>query len=467
MGISLLLRPRHHMKAVVAMPWWWAVLLGCINLYVALPIMLLGLQIVIEYWYANNPGLWQYLSANHRLLTANSMGHANGINWMLPIALPEAPSLWLVCRTVVQAHLQGLTLQPTGTVIRGLLVMFSSIALAYVMFFMQALPLCVPPGRTKKVLLHVLKVSMLATGALYLWVPLLIVALYVMSQSERPISDGLIQVGLPLLLGLHLVTLRQVLEAGKAALPYFPSEPIQDAPLCETCGYNLSFTPRDSRCPECGIMVEQSLGALQRQPTAWEQTPNWWRLALVVRVLGGLAWHPVGYFMTVSAGSSAGAARRWLVGALLGLGLLASLIVPALFGWVLNTNEGLPWQRWEFWFSCLTFGIIWALLALMLVGIETLSVCVYAKVRKFSLHPVAANKLTAYASILMLVWVLLGGIQLLVMVWVYDTNLLIRWSPRWQFVAFMLSFMLTHIAGLFWFETIVYRGLRAMRYANR
>ncbi len=54
-------------------------------------------------------------------------------------------------------------------------------------------------------------------------------------------------------------------------------------PLCEFCGYNLSVTPMDSRCPECGELVENSLGPEVRPGTVWdrarpgERLRAWWQ----------------------------------------------------------------------------------------------------------------------------------------------------------------------------------------------
>lgn len=46
--------------------------------------------------------------------------------------------------------------------------------------------------------------------------------------------------------------------------------PIVRAPMCEACGYNLSVTPLDSRCPECGELVALSLGSEVRCGTKWD-----------------------------------------------------------------------------------------------------------------------------------------------------------------------------------------------------
>ncbi len=62
--------------------------------------------------------------------------------------------------------------------------------------------------------------------------------------------------------------------------------PLVRAPTCEHCGYSLTGMPMESRCPECGEPVEESLGAGARSGTIWERRtevgrlPAWWRCFL-------------------------------------------------------------------------------------------------------------------------------------------------------------------------------------------
>lgn len=49
-----------------------------------------------------------------------------------------------------------------------------------------------------------------------------------------------------------------------------PVPPHGRPPMCDFCGYNLIATPMDSRCPECGVPVVQSLGPEVRPGTPWE-----------------------------------------------------------------------------------------------------------------------------------------------------------------------------------------------------
>lgn len=50
--------------------------------------------------------------------------------------------------------------------------------------------------------------------------------------------------------------------------PYLP-------PRCEDCGYDLTHQPADRRCPECGLLIDLSLGpACVRRGIAWAENPT-------------------------------------------------------------------------------------------------------------------------------------------------------------------------------------------------
>ncbi len=51
-----------------------------------------------------------------------------------------------------------------------------------------------------------------------------------------------------------------------------PLARIEHPPMCEWCGYNLTLTPLEARCPECGQPVNDSLGPQARPGTPWEHT---------------------------------------------------------------------------------------------------------------------------------------------------------------------------------------------------
>ena len=69
----------------------------------------------------------------------------------------------------------------------------------------------------------------------------------------------------------------------QAAVVRRPAPPIAHPPICEFCGYNLTGTPIESRCPECGQLAIDSLGPAVRPGTPWDHTERggrlsaWWR----------------------------------------------------------------------------------------------------------------------------------------------------------------------------------------------
>jgi len=57
--------------------------------------------------------------------------------------------------------------------------------------------------------------------------------------------------------------------------------PMPRQPRCDSCGYDLTLMPMDSRCPECGEPVAASLGPDARPGTPWQRPGNgllsaWW-----------------------------------------------------------------------------------------------------------------------------------------------------------------------------------------------
>lgn len=58
---------------------------------------------------------------------------------------------------------------------------------------------------------------------------------------------------------------------------------VQRPPTCDYCGYNLTATPLESRCPECGTPAMESLGPHARPGTKWDRGAGLrvlWRCAM-------------------------------------------------------------------------------------------------------------------------------------------------------------------------------------------
>jgi hypothetical protein len=82
----------------------------------------------------------------------------------------------------------------------------------------------------------------------------------------------------------------------------------------------------------------------------------------------------------------------------------------------------------------------------------------------------AAAKVTCYSSILMLTWVVLGGMQLIIYSYLASNDYIkhmVKGSLRGEQVILAVSLGIAHIGGLIWYELTVYRGIRAVQYANK
>jgi hypothetical protein len=102
---------------------------------------------------------------------------------------------------------------------------------------------------------------------------------------------------------------------------------------------------------------------------------------------------------------------------------------------------------------------------MLMVGIETAGVAALARIRKQTVPLASAAKVTCYASPLMALWAFLGGLQIVLLILAYQRGWMFL-HPRVEQIALVASTALAHIGGLLWFEFTVYRGLRAIQYAN-
>lgn len=121
----------------------------------------------------------------------------------------------------------------------------------------------------------------------------------------------------------------------------------------------------------------------------------------------------------------------------------------------------------DYVWSGLIVGIIWAILGLMMVGIETAGIAGFSKMKGHPVYLAAAAKVTAYSSPLMLLWILLGAAQLILTVYLFDHNFFRHYSIRIEQVYLAISLSVAHIGGLLWYELTVYRGVRSIQYANK
>ncbi len=110
-------------------------------------------------------------------------------------------------------------------------------------------------------------------------------------------------------------------------------------PLCEGCGYDLTYQPAEGRCPECGLVIAASLIAETSRPgSGWARQKSFasWR-----STSHGVLARPGAFYrrlqLRTPAGAEAGFAVRHYVGIALGAALWAGVL-----GVLLSVQEGPP-----------------------------------------------------------------------------------------------------------------------------
>lgn len=361
-----------------------------------------------------------------------------------------------------------------SSVLSGPLLTLAALVLTFIllptMAYFIILPFAARPGSNRTTAWHVVRTTVLGTYAVYPCTAALFAfhhAWLRFADTQRPPLNfyefllGYFVAGTILILLAFLTLFRAAgVEYRRAAdLP----KP-QDL-LCDACGYDLRMTPHNANCPECGKPVASIIGPNARIPSAWERHPNPLRLHTVLRQIATLIVAPMRLFETLPITTGHTAARRWLKMMLTLVGALAFWIVGGLHLVAPDFIVGPDNPR--FYLAGAAFGAIWALLAAMMVGIETAGVATVAWWRSRTLDLASASKVTSYASTLLLFWVLIGGTQIVAIAWYANTDWPKRVGPRYDEIISVGTLAAAHILGLLWFEITVYRGLRKIQWANK
>ena len=245
--------------------------------------------------------------------------------------------------------------------------------------------------------------------------------------------------------------------------------------LCERCGYSIEGLARESACPECGRPVAASLPEA-RVGSAWQRGPSFGAWLATMRAL---ALHPARTVRTLRiererSGRFAGVNIKW--GALL-VALVATASLGA--GWTTRSMPGLeglavtgPIGRGELAKLGLLYLGVWCLVAALLWG---LSVVEYLGIRTFGrahgkrITPTVAGAIVCHATagwfgaaLLVSLGHLLGAGMLR---WALHHNVGLLRGPMMLSPGWLP--LVGGLAGLLWFEIIVYSGVLTCKFANR
>lgn len=247
--------------------------------------------------------------------------------------------------------------------------------------------------------------------------------------------------------------------------------------LCESCGYPLDASSANPRCPECGRPIHDSLAA-RRTGSAWQRRPGLFSfvatdaamLARPGRVFDRLAILP----------------RRGLGLLYLNLAIASFLLVDpwvgVLVGDPLRAARGNDPVREGVLYAAVLAAEMGAagITLYALTWIEVAGVQVFTRPRGWRVTREVAWQVCAHASV---GWIMAGLFPILLLAVLYTTTRFFpQASSRWltrsfaapaiggrvnvQEIVTGAGLACSYLAGLLWFEVLVYRGVRACRFAN-
>lgn len=224
--------------------------------------------------------------------------------------------------------------------------------------------------------------------------------------------------------------------------------PTDDA-LCERCGYPLRGLSIDAVCPECGLAVAESSPAERAAPPVDVRESLWDYPAVVWHVLR----HPTGAFRHMRIDGGNGPARRFLA-----MNCFFAAGVWALIMLLLSL------ARRELNPPGLVFMLSYAAM-LALTYIEMLGVTAFSRRRGWRVPFHLAERVCCFASVGWLPGMLVAGLG----AWLLDA--LAGGSLWFEGVLGLVKVSWLCYGGLFvlsllWFETLVWVGVRQVKYAN-
>lgn len=244
---------------------------------------------------------------------------------------------------------------------------------------------------------------------------------------------------------------------------------IDRPPMCEGCGYNLSTIPMQSRCPECGRPVVESLGPEVRLGTPWEHRAQvgrfaaWWRCAFDSVFRSGRLGGAMRMSLPVPGH------RRLLAAHLPFIWMIGALTIPAVL-YVIGQLE-------EFWsdpdiltVAIPTFGLIATLTALGLTLLTPAVIGWVISMREKRNLWSAAARTACYLSTYMVLWVLIASLNGVWMLGLADSGFFKDLQESYGIppeVSGTLSWLVPNCTLGIIYLILIVRGTSASRYANR
>ncbi|MCE9589339.1 MAG: hypothetical protein K8S99_02310 [Planctomycetes bacterium] len=220
-----------------------------------------------------------------------------------------------------------------------------------------------------------------------------------------------------------------------------------DRSLCEACGYPLVGLAVEGSCPECGLPVGESSPA-RRTGLPWQHRRDaaaWWA------TVSGLLLSPGVQYRRMRLGGSGVPERLFLMGFAVLVGMLWAVI------WM-TAGE----RRWWLW------GVMAAGCVVALTYIETLGVTSFSQRRGWRVPWRLAERVACYAAV---AW-LPAGLIMAKAILLLRQDFFARTVPIHFLLGIpddtrdLLLVILIAVVAMLWFETLVWLGVRRVRYGN-
>lgn len=248
-----------------------------------------------------------------------------------------------------------------------------------------------------------------------------------------------------------------------------PALRVERPPGCESCGYNLTGTALDSRCPECGEPVAASLGTEARRGTAWQRRHEegrwsaWWFCASqAIRQPATLGRQ----CRMVTAPTD----HRWFIAITLPIIFLLGAAVIACEAYA---------ENWRGWFGrgvnhlavaipAAGYLAVAAVVAATTIAAGAVGLYVSLQAKRNVLA--GAMQIASYLSGLILLWSTFAAATGVTMLEVEKARMLqplaYALGLDGQTTCFLVWLLPNALWGI-WYFVLLYRGTMATRYANR
>lgn len=226
--------------------------------------------------------------------------------------------------------------------------------------------------------------------------------------------------------------------------------------LCEACGYPIKGLSIDTACPECGLVLRES----SPDRRTLQFTSVWLGFVMYWRLVGMFLFRPTAAYRSLSVTGKSLVPEQFLFRTSLLAGLIISAILYLGSDFIIPPRyHTIPFQSMLIVFVVSAIGIN----ALTLV--EMLGVTAFSGRRGWRVPFPLAQRVCCFASVGWLPGALIMGVGL----WMIQAYGVGRpWFDHLMGLIRVgwLVYAALFVVSLLWFETLVWLGVRQVRYAN-